>query len=136
MFEDVLRIAIKVAIASLVVGAVLTHFGITIEVLIKQAGLTPERIQELLQQGVTWALPNMLLGSLVIVPAWLLAILLRPPRRSSLSSTYKRGAIILSSSALRGLPIHAAMINAAATTAIMTVHTALISGFTPSRTSE
>jgi hypothetical protein len=83
MFEDVLRIAIKVALASLVVGAVLTHFGITIEVLIKQAGLTPERIQELLQQGVTWALPNMLLGSLVIVPAWLLAILLRPPRRSS-----------------------------------------------------
>jgi hypothetical protein len=82
MLEDFLRLAVKVAVASLIAGAVLTHFGITTDVLIKQAGLTPDRVQELIQQGMAWALPNMLLGSLVIVPAWLLAILFRPPRRS------------------------------------------------------
>jgi hypothetical protein len=82
MFEDLLRISIKVAIASLVVGAILAHFGITTEALMKQAGLSPERINELLQQGMAWALPNMLLGSMVIVPIWLLAILFRPPTRS------------------------------------------------------
>ena len=82
MFEDLLRISIKVAIASLVVGAILAHFGITTEALMKQAGLSPERINELLQQGMAWALPNMLLGSMVIVPIWVLAILFRPPTRS------------------------------------------------------
>ncbi|MGZ5837627.1 MAG: DUF6460 domain-containing protein [Xanthobacteraceae bacterium] len=81
--EDFLRLTVKVVIASLIAGAVLTHFGITTDVLIKQAGLTPERIQELIQQGIAWAMPNLLLGSLVVVPAWLLAILFRPPRRSS-----------------------------------------------------
>ncbi|MGZ3408985.1 MAG: DUF6460 domain-containing protein [Xanthobacteraceae bacterium] len=83
MLEDFLRLTVKVVIASLIAGAVLTHFGITTDVLIKQAGLTPERIQELIQQGIAWAMPNLLLGSLVVVPAWLLAILFRPPRRSS-----------------------------------------------------
>jgi hypothetical protein len=82
MVEDLLKLTFKVAVASMIAGAVLTHFGITVDVLMKQAGLTPERIQELLQQGIAWALPNMLLGSLVIVPAWLMAILFRPPRRS------------------------------------------------------
>lgn len=82
MLEDLLRLSIKVVAASLITGAVLTHFGITTDVLIKQAGLTPERVQELIQQGIAWAMPNLLLGSIVIVPAWLLAILFRPPRRS------------------------------------------------------
>lgn len=83
MLEDFLRLTVKVVVASLIAGAVLTHFGITTDVIIKQAGLTPERIQELIQQGIAWAMPNLLLGSLVVVPAWLLAILFRPPRRTS-----------------------------------------------------
>jgi hypothetical protein len=35
---------------------------------------------ELLQTGATWALPNIILGSMVIVPIWLVVALLRPPR--------------------------------------------------------
>ena len=82
MFEELLRMAIKVGVASLVVGATLNHFGITTDVILNKAGMTPERVQELLQQGMAWALPNMMLGSLVIIPAWLLIILFRPPRSS------------------------------------------------------
>jgi hypothetical protein len=83
MLEDLLKLTFKVAVASTIAGAVLTHFGITVDVLMQRAGLTPARVQDLLQQGIAWTLPNMLLGSLVIVPAWLMAILFRPPRRSS-----------------------------------------------------
>ena len=36
-----------------------------------------------MRQGVAWALPNLLLGSLIIVPVWLLVYLFRPPGRSS-----------------------------------------------------
>ena len=62
--------------------ATLNHFGFNTEFLLNKAGMTPERVQELLQQGMAWALPNMMLGSLVIIPAWLLIILFRPPRSS------------------------------------------------------
>jgi hypothetical protein len=42
-------------------------------------GLTPERLMELFRRGLTWALPNVLLGSLIIVPVWLVVFLFRPP---------------------------------------------------------
>jgi len=42
-------------------------------------GLTPERLAELARQGFSWALPNILLGSMIIVPVWLLVFLFRPP---------------------------------------------------------
>jgi hypothetical protein len=61
----------------------MTHFGITPEQLLTAAGLTPERALELARQGMEWALPNMLLGSLVIVPVWFLIYLFRPPRPRS-----------------------------------------------------
>ena len=83
MFQELPRMVIKVALASLVAGAIMTHFGITLETMMKFAGLTPDRLTELYQKGVAWALPNMLLGSLVIIPMWLLVALLRPPSRSS-----------------------------------------------------
>jgi hypothetical protein len=34
---------------------------------------------EMMRQGFAWALPNLLLGSLIIVPVWLLVFLFRPP---------------------------------------------------------
>jgi Family of unknown function (DUF6460) len=75
----VLRTLVKVAIASLVVGTILAHFGVTTDQLIKAIGLSQEQIMELAQRGITWALPNLLLGSLVIVPVWFLFYLFRPP---------------------------------------------------------
>jgi Domain of unknown function (DUF6460) len=46
---------------------------------LKDFGVTPDRIVDLLRQGFTWALPNLLLGSLIIVPVWLVVFLFRPP---------------------------------------------------------
>ena len=74
---------VKVAVASLIVGTVLAHFGITADQLLKDLGITPERLVELLRQGFAWALPNLLLGSLIIVPVWLLVFLFRPPGQRS-----------------------------------------------------
>ena len=70
---------VKVAVASLIVGTILQHFGITAEQILKDFGLTPERLVELMRQGFSWALPNLLLGMLVIVPVWLVIFLFRPP---------------------------------------------------------
>jgi len=73
----------KIAFASLVAGAILGHFGISSEQLLTLVGLTPERLQELTQRTLAWALPNVTLGAMVIVPIWFLAFLFRPPRRSN-----------------------------------------------------
>jgi hypothetical protein len=74
---------IKLLIASLVVGTILTHLGITAETLLAQAGLTAERLEEIARAALAWALPNVTLGALVIVPVWFVIFLFRPPRRSS-----------------------------------------------------
>ena len=82
MLSRLTRTMVKVLIASLIVGTVLAHFGINTEQLIKTAGLSPERLEDLARQGVTWALPNLLLGALVIVPVWFVIYLFRPPGES------------------------------------------------------
>ncbi len=74
---------IKVAVASLIVGTVLQHFGITADQVLKDFGITPERLMEFARQGLAWALPNVLLGSLIIVPVWLVVFLFRPPGTKS-----------------------------------------------------
>ena len=83
MWHPILRTLVKVAVASLVVGTILAHFGITAEQLMREFGLSAERLEDYARRGVAWALPNVLLGSLVIVPIWFLAYLFRPPGQSS-----------------------------------------------------
>lgn len=78
-----IRTLVKVAIASLVLGTILAHFGITTEHLMAQAGLTPERVAELSRRAFDWALPNVFLGALIIVPVWFLVFLFRPPGQRS-----------------------------------------------------
>jgi H+/Cl- antiporter ClcA len=73
---------VKVLIASLIVGTILGHFGITTDELIKTTGLPPERIEDLARQGLAWALPNVLFGALIIVPVWFVLYLFRPPGES------------------------------------------------------
>jgi putative exporter of polyketide antibiotics len=79
MLQSLLRTIVKVAIASLIVGTILAHFGITIEILMKEAGLSPERLEALFRRSIAWIVPNMALGSLIIVPMWFLVYILRPP---------------------------------------------------------
>jgi hypothetical protein len=83
MVHSLLRPLVKVLVASLIVGTILAHFGVTTEQLIREFGLSQDRIMELARQGVTWALPNLLLGALVIVPVWFLIYLFRPPGRAN-----------------------------------------------------
>jgi Family of unknown function (DUF6460) len=83
MIEGFLRTLIKVAVASLIVGTILAHFGITPDELMKGFGLSSDRIIEMGRRSVAWALPNLMLGALVIIPIWFLAFLFRPPGPSS-----------------------------------------------------
>ena len=76
----VLSAAFKIAVASMLTGAALSAFDITAADLLADVGLTPERVLELLQRGAQWAVPNIVLGSMVIVPIWLVMYLFRPPR--------------------------------------------------------
>ena len=82
MLHPFLWTLIRVAVASLVLGAVLNHFGITADQLMLKTGLTAERIEEYARRGFAWAWPNALLGSLVIVPIWFLILLFRPQGQS------------------------------------------------------
>lgn len=83
MLHPLIWTVIKIAIASLVAGVILNHLGITPDELMRQTGLSREKIEELARQGLAWALPNVALGAMVIVPVWFLVYLLRPPGRSS-----------------------------------------------------
>jgi hypothetical protein len=69
-------------VASLIVGTILAHFGITADELMKTSGMSSDRLAELARAGLAWALPNLLLGSLVIVPVWFVLYLFRPPGES------------------------------------------------------
>jgi Family of unknown function (DUF6460) len=74
MLEGLLRTLVKVAVASLIVGTILAHFGIS---------FSTARVEELARQALAWAMPNILLGALIIVPLWFIAFLLRPPKQKS-----------------------------------------------------
>jgi hypothetical protein len=90
MLFRLLTTLVKIAVASLIVGTILAHFGITAEHLLKLVGLTPERVGELMRQALAWALPNLLLGSLIILPVWCVMALFRPPWRSLEDRYYDR----------------------------------------------
>nr|WP_295465937.1 DUF6460 domain-containing protein [Mesorhizobium sp.] len=72
--------AFKIVVVSLLTGAVLSALDLSAADILIELGLTPERVMELLEKGAVWALPNIILGSMVIVPVWLVVALLRPPR--------------------------------------------------------
>ena len=71
---------VRLAAASLLTGATLSYLRIGPDELLATAGLTRDEAAALLQSGVEWAVPNMLLGLAVLGPIWLVVYLLRPPR--------------------------------------------------------
>lgn len=71
---------IKISVASLLAGATLSALNISAADLLSDIGLTPENIFEYLQRGAEWAIPNLVLGSFVVIPIWLVSFLFRPPR--------------------------------------------------------
>lgn len=71
---------VKIAIASLVTGVLLARLNLSAEQILLELGLTPERVLAWLEHGAKWAIPNIVLGSVVVVPVWLVIYLFRPPR--------------------------------------------------------
>ena len=74
---------VKIGLASLITGAVLSALNLSAAELLAEIGLTPDRVFEALQNGAAWAIPNIVLGSMVIVPIWFVTYLLRPPRNQT-----------------------------------------------------
>jgi Family of unknown function (DUF6460) len=70
---------LKLGLASLITGAVLQALDLNALALLEKVGMTPQAVLELAQRGAMWALPNMVLGSMIIIPAWIVIYLLRPP---------------------------------------------------------
>lgn len=70
----------KIAVVSLITGAALSAFDLSAADILERLGLTPETALDLARKGLEWALPNVVLGSIIIVPIWLVVYLLRPPR--------------------------------------------------------
>jgi len=70
----------KIAVVSLITGAALSAFDLSAADILERLGLTSETALDLARQGLEWALPNVVLGSIIIVPVWLVVYLLRPPR--------------------------------------------------------
>jgi Family of unknown function (DUF6460) len=71
---------LKIALASLLTGAGLSIFNISSEQILGQAGLTPDILWSYLLRFTNWALPNILLGSMIVLPIWLLTYVFLPPR--------------------------------------------------------
>jgi hypothetical protein len=82
MLYSFLRTIVTVAVASMIVGTILAHFGITGHVLLRELHLRPEPIEAFLRHAVAWVLPNIVLGAAIIIPVWCLAYLLRPSGQS------------------------------------------------------
>jgi hypothetical protein len=70
----------KIVVASVITGAGLSALDLSAAEILTRLGPAPERIIMLLEHGLQWAIPNIILGSLVIVPIWLVVYLLSPPR--------------------------------------------------------
>ena len=70
----------KILIASIITGVVLEKLNLSAEQILLELGLTPENVITMLERGMTWAIPHLILGSMVIVPVWLVVYLFRPPR--------------------------------------------------------
>ncbi len=70
---------IKLLVVSLITGMILSAMNLSAETVLAHVGLTTERLA-LLQNGVSWAFPNIILGTMVILPIWLVVFLLTPPR--------------------------------------------------------
>ena len=70
----------KLAVVSLLTGAVLSAMNLSAEAILARVGLTPDKLLVLFERSVQWAVPNIILGSMVILPVWAVVYLLRPPR--------------------------------------------------------
>lgn len=79
MFLKSLSTLVKFFIGAVAIGALLSAFNISADQVLRDLGMTPESILAFVQDGISWALPNFILGALVLVPIWIVIFLLKPP---------------------------------------------------------
>lgn len=79
MFLKSLSTLVKFFIGAVAIGALLNAFNISADQVLRDLGMTPESILAFVQDGISWALPNFILGALVLVPIWIVIFLLKPP---------------------------------------------------------
>ena len=80
MLYNALSTLAKFVIAAVAVGALLNAFDISAQGVLGDLGVTPDAIIAFVQDGIDWALPNFLLGAMVLVPIWVVIFLLKPPK--------------------------------------------------------
>ena len=72
----------KVLLASLVTGSVLAALGITPSDIFPGAADTIDQITDALEIAINWlviwAVPNAMVGAIVIVPVWIILVLFGP----------------------------------------------------------
>lgn len=71
---------LKIAAAAWAVGTLLSYLNITVDQVLADLGLTHDQVLLWLDENVRWALPNMLLGLIIILPVWIIIFLFSPPR--------------------------------------------------------
>ena len=72
--------AIKIAVASLGVGLILSLFDIKPQDLMRNLGETVVEIFNLMVGVVEWSVPYILIGAIVVVPIWLIRVAIRMTR--------------------------------------------------------
>ena len=72
MDRSIGRTIVRLLVISLVVGLVLSWLDIRPQDILKDFGHTVERVYGLLRGAVGWAGGYILLGSVIVVPLWLL----------------------------------------------------------------
>lgn len=71
---------IKMALASLIAGTLLSFFGLTPRAVLDGLGLTAQDIQDGIVSAFAWTAPRMLMGAMIIIPLWFVTYMLLPPR--------------------------------------------------------
>lgn len=71
---------LKMAMASLMAGILLGFFGITPRTVLEGAGITAQDLHDGIVATFAWTAPRMLMGAIVILPAWFVTYMLLPPR--------------------------------------------------------
>jgi hypothetical protein len=72
--------ALKLILASMIAGALMNLFGLSANRLLASIGLTPAGLWDHVMGFVVWAIPNIILGAVIILPLWFFAYLFIPPR--------------------------------------------------------
>lgn len=70
----------KIALASLFAGAGLSLVNISSAQILEQIGMTPDAVWDYIVRATNWAVPNMLLGAMIVLPIWFLTYIFLPPR--------------------------------------------------------